>query len=94
MILHFVQTFFREGPGGAFVDERRCIEHPRISQLQQCAKKGRPTLTSFMVENVANVFHSIEGALDALRANPKPGDIVAVPPKDIGHEPDCDRAEG
>jgi hypothetical protein len=91
MILHFQQKQHLVGRGGELVDERVCLEIPRLSHLHQ-----RLVVDGELCEthefNVAGsgghsaCFPDIHGALDYLRTNPLPDDIVAVPPWEIPNE--------
>lgn len=78
MIIQFRQTMLLESAGGDYVDERTCLEYPRISHTQ--TKRGDLTVTAFRVAGVTCDFMSIGQALEALRLHPWPTDIVAVPP--------------
>lgn len=69
---------FLEGADGDYVDERRSVEHPRISHTQ--VKRGDLTATVFRVDGLPADYLTFGQALEALRLNPLPGDIVAVPP--------------
>jgi hypothetical protein len=81
MILHFREVMHMAGPAGEFVDERRCIEFPRLSILQQRQQFGCETVTTFLVAGIAGDFAHLDDALDVLRATPVAGEIVAVPPR-------------
>jgi hypothetical protein len=83
VILHFRRTLQVMNPDDGYVEEYTCIEHPRLSHMQQCGKKGGSVHTSFFVRGIANYFPSIGHALIALAANPTPGEICSVTPWEI-----------
>lgn len=78
MILHFRQIVLLNASNGDYVDERRCIEYPRITHLQQSSR--RHVVTTFFVHGVDARLGSLFEALDVLRRTLQPGEIVAVPP--------------
>jgi hypothetical protein len=96
MILHFRQTQHMVGRTGVIVDERTCLEIPRLSHLHE-----RSVVDGVLYETDefkvdlggghSAHFPDIDGALSYVRANPLPGDIVAVPPWEISNESACDR---
>lgn len=86
MILHFTRTLRLCNPDDGYVEEYRCIEHPRLSHMQQCSRRGDTVRTSFFVGGIANYFPSISHALLALAANPLPGEICAVTPWELRDE--------
>jgi hypothetical protein len=89
VILHFKTTTELAGGAGVHVIERQCLEHPRLRHLQQCLLRdtelGLQLVRSdtFRVAGIAGAFDDMRGALDALRLNPLPSDLVAVPPWEI-----------
>jgi hypothetical protein len=88
MILTFRHSMHLEGAGGVFVDERICIEHPRLVHLHQRLidpEHGELRESSEFRVQMEAIGHSatfpdVLSALDYLRANPFSDDIVAVPP--------------
>lgn len=86
MILHFTRTLCHSNADAGYVEEYTCIEHPRLSHMQQCDRTGGTVQTSFFVSGIANYFPSIGHALFALSANPLPGDICAVTPWEFSDE--------
>jgi hypothetical protein len=84
MILHFRQVAHLQAKSSVIV-ERRCVEHPRLLHVMQRhpgdageleeANDFRISLSS----GHAVCLPSLKSALDYLRINPLPGDIVAVP---------------
>lgn len=77
MILHFKQTTFLQFPNGDYVDERQCVEYPRIRHRQQ--SKCRTVGTAFTVDGVNTSVGTLHEAFDVLRKNLEPGEILAVP---------------
>lgn len=98
MILHFRRIALLTGAYGMFVDERRCIEHPRLVHMQIRMADGEGAIgedNEFRVGIAPGhtaVLFNIKGALDYLRAHPLSDDIVAIPPWEEVHGPGCDRA--
>lgn len=87
MILHFIRTLCLTKPGDeGYVEEYTCIEHPRLSHMQQFFRNGGIVHTRFCVLGIDHYFPSIAHALFALAANPLPGDICAVVPWEFSNE--------
>jgi len=89
MILRFKETLYLQGVGETYARERRCVEHPRLSHLEQRLPDdagGTATSNTFRVDGIANYFGSLVEALDALRGNPRADDIVSIPPWETSDE--------
>jgi len=91
VILRFKETLYLSGPFGTYARERTCVEHPRITHLEQQLQSDDGHLAfsnAFRVNGVPGYCGSVLEALDVLRANPLPDDIVAVPPLEISEDTD------
>lgn len=58
------------GPRGEQLAEYRCEQHPRLSQLVQRSNQDEPYVATFHITGLAQVYRSLDAALEALRSNP------------------------